>query len=140
MSLYNYKPKVLLIDDEPLLLEMFESVLNTKGLDVFTARSANEALQLLRSNEFEVLVTDVLLEDFDGFEIQAKAKKLYPNIVTILITGAPNPIDAQRADLLDIPYLSKPVGFETLIKTIQNHLDNKWDSEKKRRVNGAHSL
>ncbi len=113
------QPKLLLIDDEPLVLEMFETVLSSTGFDVTLASSSKEALTLLKQNEFDILVSDVLLEDFDGFDIHSMATKLYPKISTILITGAANPIDLERATALDIPYLSKPVGFELLLKTIE---------------------
>ena len=113
-------PKLLLIDYEPLVLEMFETVLSGTGFDVSLASSSKEALSLLKQNEFDILVSDVCLEDFDGFDIHTAAKKLYPRIETILITGAPNPIDLERASSLNIPYLSKPVGFELLLKTINS--------------------
>ena len=84
------------------------------------------------SQEFDVLVSDVLLEDFDGFEVHSQAKKLYPDIITILITGAPNPIDSQRASGSGIPYLSKPVGMETLRKSIESSLAEKWGQARRR--------
>ncbi len=122
------QPKLLLIDDEPLVLEMFETVLSSTGFDVTLASCSSEALSLLRQNEFEILVSDVFLEEFDGFDIHAAAKKLYPKISTILITGAPNPIDLERATALDIPYLSKPVGFDLLLRTINSCLTKDKES------------
>lgn len=130
MSLY--KARLLLVDDEPLVLDMFETILKTSGYDVFTAKNSHEAINLLKSNEFEVLVTDVLLEDLDGFEIHSRAKRIYPLISTILITGAPNPIDSQRASSMGIPYLSKPVGFENLTSTIESCLEENWPQLKKK--------
>lgn len=110
------RASILLVDDEPLVLEMFQTVLSEEGYDVSVANSAPEALSLLNKRFFDVLISDVLLEDMDGFEIQAMAKQIYPNIGVVLITGAPNPIDAQRAFIYGINYLSKPTGFESLLQ------------------------
>ena len=125
------EPKLLLVDDEPLILDMFDVVLKSSGFDTYLANTAKEALELLNSNEFDVLVADVSLEDFDGFEIESIAKKLYPNISSVLITGAPNPIDSQRALSLGIPYLSKPVGIDVLVHTQNDVISNKWNFPKK---------
>lgn len=129
-----YRPRLLLVDDEPLILEMFEAVLINSGFEVSTAETFQKALQALESEEFDVLISDVLLEDFDGFEIHSIAKKLYPNIIAILITGAPNPIDSKRASGYGIPYLSKPVGIETLIKSIETSLEERWGQHTRRSV------
>lgn len=118
------KANILLVDDEPLVLEMFESVLSDQGYDVITASSSKEAVSLLNKRAFDVLISDVLLEDMDGFEIQSYAKAKYPEIGVVLITGAPNPIDEQRAFVFGINYLSKPTGFEALLKATEHALEN----------------
>jgi CheY-like chemotaxis protein len=117
------RASILLVDDEPLVLEMFQTVLTEEGYDVSIANSAPEALSLLSKRFFDVLISDVLLEDMDGFEIQAMAKQMYPNIGVVLITGAPNPIDAQKAFIYGINYLSKPTGFESLLLATAEAID-----------------
>ncbi|HMO19281.1 MAG TPA: response regulator [Oligoflexia bacterium] len=117
------RASILLVDDEPLVLDMFSAVLADEGYDVTTARSAYEAINLLEQRSFDVLISDVLLEDMDGFEIQAIAKSKYPTMGVVLITGAPNPIDAQRACIFGINYLSKPTGFTALLRATEQALE-----------------
>lgn len=127
--------RILLVDDEPLILEMFETVLREENYDVYVAPNAKEALQLLDRSLFDVLVCDVRLEDLDGFDIMTIARKRYPGIGVVLITGAPNPADAQIAMEKNATYLSKPIGFNLLIESVNNALvsfANSDDDSKKR--------
>lgn len=112
------KGRVLLVDDEPLVLEMFESILSEEGYDVFVAASAKDALVHLDRTFFDILVCDVKLDDFDGFDIMSIARKKNANIAVVLITGAPSEPDSQRAKGMGADYLSKPIGFELLISTV----------------------
>jgi DNA-binding NtrC family response regulator len=119
------RANILLVDDEPLVLEMFESVLSDEGYDVTLASSAQQAIALLDKRSFDVLISDVLLDDMDGFEIQSYAKRKYPDMGVVLITGAPNPIDEQRAFIFGISYLSKPTGFDALLRATEQAIESK---------------
>ena len=110
--------RVLLVDDEPLILEMFESVLREEGYDVYVAPNAKDALSLLDRTLFDVLVCDVRLEDLDGFDIMTIARKRYPGIGVVLITGAPSAADESVANEQNATYLSKPIGFDLLIESV----------------------
>jgi CheY-like chemotaxis protein len=118
------RASILLVDDEPLVLEMFESVLSDQGYEVTVASSASEALNFLEKRSFDVLISDVLLDEMDGFEIQSIAKRKYPDIGVVLITGAPNPLDEQRAFIFGINYLSKPTGFEALLRATEQAIES----------------
>jgi DNA-binding NtrC family response regulator len=124
--------RVLLVDDEPLILEMFESVLRDEGYDVYVASNAKEALQQLDRTVFDVLVCDVRLEDLDGFDIMAIARKRFPAIGVVLITGAPSTSDAQIALEQSATYLSKPIGFDLLVEAVENAPDIGAEVTKKR--------
>ena len=124
MTLNSHKPRILLIDDEPLLLEMMGDILSNKGYEVTKVSNAKDAIKLLKLSSFEILITDVLLEDLDGFEISLVAKKFYPEIIPILTTGAPNPIDAQRAKVNNFFYLPKPLDLDSLNNIIESGLEN----------------
>lgn len=117
------RASILLVDDEPLVLEMFESVLSEEGYDVTLASSGRQATEILDRRSFDVLISDVLLDELDGFELQSYGKRKYPDMGVVLITGAPNPIDEQRAFIFGINYLSKPTGFEALLKATEQAID-----------------
>lgn len=124
------KGRVLLVDDEPLVLEMFESILSQEGYDVFVAPNAKDALYHLEKGFFDVLVCDVMLEDLDGFDIMAIARKKLPNIATVLITGAPSEPDSERAADEGAAYLSKPIGFDVLVRSVSAALDHSRGEKK----------
>lgn len=124
--------RILLVDDEPLILEMFESILRDEGYEVFVASNAKEAMQQLDRTIFEVVVCDVRLEDLDGFDIMTIARKRFPGIGIVLITGAPSTADAQIALEQGASYLSKPIGFDLLVETVNNAQDLVNSEVKKR--------
>lgn len=125
------KGRVLLVDDEPLVLEMFESVLSQEGFDVYVAPNAKEALGYLDKTFFDVLVCDVRLEDLDGFDIMAIARKKYPSIGAVLITGAPSETDSQAAERQNAAYLSKPIGFDLLVTTVSDVMNSSIETAKR---------
>lgn len=111
--------KILLVDDEPLLLEMFESVLSEEGYLVIVASSSYDALYHLERGYFDVLVCDVLLEELDGFQVLQFAKTKLPRLGGLLLTGTPSEIGEEKARKLGASYLAKPVGIELLLESIQ---------------------
>jgi DNA-binding response OmpR family regulator len=125
------KGRVLLVDDEPLVLEMFESILSQEGYDVFVAPNAKEALFHLERTFFDVLVCDVMLEDLDGFDIMHISRKKHPEIAIVLITGAPTETDSERARLENASYLSKPIGFDLLVSSVEVALDANRNRKKR---------
>lgn len=124
--------RILLVDDEPLILEMFESVLRDEGYDVYVAPNSQEALRQIDRTVFDILVCDVRLEDLDGFDIMTIARKRYPSIGVVLITGAPNTADAQVAVEQNATYLSKPIGFDLLVESVEKASQFHFAEEKKR--------
>ena len=111
--------RVLLVDDEPLVLELFENTLSSAGYDVFTAASAAEAVKLLQRAFVDILICDVMLEGLDGFEIMKIAREHLPTVDVTLITGAPSYSDRLRAEEFGARYISKPVGLDTLLNSLQ---------------------
>ena len=108
------KNQILLVDDEPLVLEMFEELLSIEGYKVVTASTAFDAMNRLRSESFDMLICDVRLEPFDGFEIMEKAQEGNPELPVILITGAPIDGDRERLQGRNTVYLVKPVQLPVM--------------------------
>ena len=122
------KASILLVDDEPLVLEMFESILTQDGFSVQVAPSARDALNLIENKYFDVLVCDVKLEEFDGFDIMEIARNKSSEIGVVLITGAPSEEDSLRAEKLNASYLSKPIGFDLLLSSVEVALERSRSS------------
>ncbi|MBP9837895.1 MAG: response regulator, partial [Proteobacteria bacterium] len=93
--------RILVVDDEPLVLETIEAALKEEGYDVHSSSTSHHAIGQLDKNKFDAIVCDIKLDELSGFEVLNFAKKKQQNITSILITGAPNAGDRDRAKLLN---------------------------------------
>jgi len=92
-------PSILLVDDEPDILEFLEQYLQDMGMDVSTTTSAQDALQQLRKKSFDMVISDIRMPEMSGVELLKETKKLTPDIIFILITAHASletAIDAQQ--------------------------------------------
>ena len=115
--------KILIVDDEPLVLEMFETVLREAGYITSGASSALKARELLLSEKFDLIIVDVWLDDEDGFILAQYAKKIQSKIEVVVITGRPSEKGKKDAYDSNLEYLSKPVPFGDLILAVEKKLD-----------------
>lgn len=117
-----HKARILLVDDEPLVLEIIEAALRKEGYEVVCAPSSHLALKHLERADFDGLVCDVRLENLDGFDILNLARKKNPSIAAVLMTGAPCLEDERHAAELRVCYLAKPIGVSALTSAIEESL------------------
>ncbi len=102
--------KILLVDDESLLLEALGAMLEDLGLQVHRALYLKEAMKLIRSNEFDLILTDLNLEKTNaGVELAAECKKMGGSApAVILMTGDDTKIRNQYQALGFMAVLPKP--------------------------------
>ena len=108
-------PSVLLVDDEPDIIEILEMVLREEEMDVYTSRSGREALDVLRNREVDVVVSDIRMPDLTGVELLREAKQLSPDTVFVMMTAfasTETAIEALQHGAFD--YLTKPFKMEEL--------------------------
>lgn len=79
--------KILVVDDETSILDVSAKVLAKEGYLVATASSGYEALEIAKEEAFDLLVTDIVMPNMDGLELLRRLRELYPDVVTIVITG-----------------------------------------------------
>ena len=114
-------PRVLIVDDEPDLLDLMELTLAKMGLDSRRAATVAEACALLGSERFDLCLTDMRLSDGSGLEVLRHIGERQPAMPVAVITAygnTANAVEALKAGAFD--YLSKPVELDqlrTLIKT-----------------------
>src|SRR6266702_8671411 len=117
------QPKVLVIDDEPDLLELLERTLSRMGLDTTRAQSVSEAKGLLDSHNFDLCLTDMRLPDGEGLAVveHITANGLDVPVAVITAFGsAENAVAALKAGAFD--YLAKPVALEQLRALVKQAL------------------
>ncbi len=109
------QPKVLVVDDEPDLLELLELTLSRMGLDTSRAETVAEALRLLDKESFDLCLTDMRLPDGEGLRVVEHINQKGLDVPVAVITAfgsAENAVAALKAGAFD--YLAKPVALEQL--------------------------
>ena len=117
------QPRVLVVDDEPDLLELLELTLSRMGLDTIRAESVGEAQRLLDSGPFDLCLTDWNLPDGEGLRVveHITQKGLDVPVAVITAFGSPeNAVAALKAGAFD--YLAKPVALEQLRALVKQAL------------------
>jgi len=117
------QPKVLVVDDEPDLLELLELTLSRMGLDTTRAESVNDALRLLDREPFDLCLTDMRLTDGEGLRVVEYISQKALDVPVAVITAygsAENAVAALKAGAFD--YLSKPVALEQLRALVKQAL------------------
>ena len=117
------QPKVLVIDDEPDLLELLELTLSRMGLDTTRAQSVAEAIKLLDSHGFDLCLTDMRLPDGEGLRVVEHITEKGLDVPVAVITAfgsAENAVAALKAGAFD--YLAKPVALEQLRALVKQAL------------------
>ncbi len=110
--------RVLIVDDEPLVLKAVARIVRLMGYDVTLAANGYEAIERLRARPFHVIVSDVAMPHMDGLELLKRVREIDPRVQVVLATGTPDDGDARVAlELGAFRYLVKPVdpGFLRLV-------------------------
>jgi signal transduction histidine kinase len=120
------QPKVLVVDDEESVVVTIKAILQLDGYDVATTTSGAKARAMVREVEYDLVLTDLRLEDGDGLDVLRAVRESYPETVTIMLTGyasLESAIQALRAGAYD--YLVKPSEVEELRATVARGLERR---------------
>lgn len=119
----NASPNILIVDDEPDIIELLELTLARMGMDVVSAKSVAEATHLLQSRHFDLCLTDMRLPDGDGLDLVKYIAQKCANLPVAVITAhstAENAVAALKAGAFD--YISKPVSLKQLRDLVKSAL------------------
>jgi len=123
-------PQILVVDDEESVLMTLAAVLRREGYEVHTAGTGSQALQAIRKNRFDLLLSDLRIDEIDGLTLLAAAQKRDPETVTILLTGyasLESAVQALRHGAFN--YLLKPCNIDEMKLAIERGLEKKRLSE-----------
>jgi len=117
------KESILVVDDEPALLEWMSEVLGQQGYHVQCADNAEQALEILKNKKVDLLLSDIIMPDMDGFALASVVKEKYPHIKIQLASGFS---DAEHFDQTDAELsenrLHKPYNAQTLLARVHELL------------------
>lgn len=98
--------RVLLVDDDDSILQLFCTVLEMNGFEVITAASASEALSRIDEQPFEMVITDLRMESpTSGFDVVRAAHNLSPRPIIVIVTAFPVPSSEWRRTGADALYI-----------------------------------
>ncbi len=111
--------RVLLVDDEPLILRVFSRALGRLGVVALTAATGAAALEALDEAEVDVVVTDISMPGMDGVQLLAGIRQRDPDVPIILVTGNPSVETAMKAvEYGALRYLCKPISDSDLTSVV----------------------
>jgi two-component system alkaline phosphatase synthesis response regulator PhoP len=119
--------KILLVDDDPDLVEAVSTILESKGYAVAKAYGGVEGLKKVKTENPDLIVLDVMMPDKDGYEVckELKADKKYRSIPVLLLTAVVSNIPTTKythqmgRDTEADDYMDKPVEPDELVKRIE---------------------
>ena len=127
--------KILVVDDDPDIVEAISAVLEAHSHQVITARDGVEGLDKLKEERPDLLILDLLMPRMDGFavlrELQDPRRSRYSNIPILILTSIREDVSRRRYELetgleLNVDdYVEKPIDPHTLVERVQKLLQKR---------------
>ncbi len=117
---------VLIVDDDLATRKTLNILLKRKGYEVTLASSGEEALEILKKEEFDLVLTDLKMGEKSGIDVIKGVKEVHPDTEVILLTAygtIPSTVEAIKLGAFD--YVTKPCRNERLLLTLQKALEKK---------------
>ena len=127
------KISILIVDDEESIRVSLESILKRNYHNVKVSSSGLIALEMLQKDHYDLIISDIMMDDMTGIELLKKSKERYPEILILLMTGYANldtAIEALRLGASD--YLVKPCSKKTILSSIASCLENNTETKKQK--------
>ena len=121
-------PKILIIEDEAAIGRVLTKIISEEN-DTYSVEQAEDGLQgieMIKDNDYDLVLCDIKMPKMDGVEVLEKAKKIKPEIPIIMISGhgdLDTAVNTMRLGAFD--YISKPPDLNRLLNTVRNALDTK---------------
>jgi len=116
----NPLKRVLVVDDEPMIVSLLSTVLREKGWDVTEARSGAEGIDQMDRARFDVILTDLVMPGDTGIDLLRASREVHPDVEVILMTGcatAETAIEAMRNGAFH--YIMKPLKIEEVVNLVE---------------------
>ena len=116
--------RILLVDDEPSILSVLSTLLKGQGFETHPALGGEKAMELLRSETYDLMITDIRMEPVGGLELLNHARATYPTMAVMVITAygsVETAVEAMKNGAFD--YVTKPFKVDELVITVQRALE-----------------
>jgi DNA-binding NtrC family response regulator len=116
----NPLKRILVVDDEPMIVSLLSTILRERGWDVTEARSGTDGIDQLDRGRFDVILTDLMMPGESGIDLLRASKEIHPDVEVILMTGYANAdtaIEAMRNGAFH--YIMKPLKTEEVLHLVE---------------------
>ena len=116
--------KILIVDDEPIARDNLDHILKKAGYLTLLAENGQQAIDLLKQEEVDLVLTDLRMKGKDGMAVLTEAKKLWPSTEVVVITGyasVDTAVEAMRQGAYD--YVAKPFKIDELRVIVEKALE-----------------
>ena len=121
------RARILIVEDELIARENLDHVLRKEGYDTVAVESGQLAFQELEKGEFDLVMTDLRMQQVDGLQVLERTKELYPDTEVIMITGyatVSTAVEAMQKGAYH--YLPKPYKIEEVRILVRKALEKRW--------------
>lgn len=117
----SHAPCILIVDDDPGQRSLLDSFLRSQGFETVTASSGEQALQMLATGRFGMMISDVRMPGISGLETLRRARKDHSTLPVLLVTAYSDIRDAVGA-MRDgaVNYLTKPIDLQELLASVRH--------------------
>ncbi|MBL7110667.1 MAG: response regulator [Bacteroidales bacterium] len=117
----DHQPSILVIDDEPLVCESCHRILSIEDYKVDTYTNPKEGYQRAITNNYDLILLDLMMDEMDGMELLSALREKKPDIPVIIITGYPTKISKEEATHLGVQYyILKPFMPNEILDPVTN--------------------
>jgi len=123
--------KILVVDDESTICDSVKKILSRKGYEVENTLNATDAIERIKKEKFDILITDLMMPKVSGMELLELVNKYYPEIDVLVITGYATIDSAVQATKLGaLDYIQKPFTPNELTDRVQKALESRKNKNK----------
>ena len=116
--------KILIADDDPTILSLLNKILLSKGYEVQLAEHGGVAEKMLKTEQFDLLISDIKMAPVDGMQLLRNTRDLRPHVGVIMLTAyatVATAVEAMKEGAFD--YIPKPFKIDELLETVKRALD-----------------
>lgn len=126
-GLQGQKKKILVVDDDPYILNLLGIYIASFGHEFIAAKDGMEAMECMKRGSFDIIITDMVMPRMDGMDLLKYTRQYYPQTDVIVVTGHAGSfsyMDVIRAGAID--YISKPFTEDELEAKLNRVLRERW--------------
>ena len=124
------KARILLVDDEEIVLVGWKEELKAVGYDVRTATSGKKAIEIAKEEMPDIVVTDLVMPEMNGVEVCRNLREMYPDLEVLFVSGHPIETEKRLIDFIEAggrdEFLRKPFLKKELIDVIEKIINEKF--------------